>query len=256
MKDLYKIIKSYIREFKYSGYYTLSIVLVLVLSYSSYLLFDAETVSLLGEEDQIFEWMTFFFFLAASFVFVFLYLKSKNLFFLLLFIALFFAAGEEISWGQRLLNIETPQKFMEKNVQDELTIHNLDLFSTVESSGKVKTGLEKLLTMNFIFRLATILFGILLPFGVYHFGFLKRLTKRIKLPVPPISLGIFFLINWIIYRVLHSNILSPEHGFQYLNTADEIMENIAAFILFMISIFFLYSGKKVDVIGADVKDSI
>jgi hypothetical protein len=182
--------------------------------------------------------------------------KSKNLFFLLLFISLFFAAGEEISWGQRLFNIETPQKFMERNVQDELTIHNLNLFSTVESSGKVKTGLEKLLTMNFMFRIATILFGIFLPLGVYHFGFLKRLTKIIKLPVPPISIGIFFLINWIIYRVLHSNILSPEYGFQYLNTADEIMENVAAFILFMISIFFLKAGKQIDVIGADVKDSI
>lgn len=187
---------------------------------------------------------------------MFLFVKSKNIFFLLLFIALFFAAGEEISWGQRLFNIETPEKFMENNVQDELTIHNLNLFSTVESSGKVKTGLEKLLTMNFMFRIATILFGILLPFAVYHFSFIKKLTKRIKLPVPPISLGIFFLINWIIYRVLHSNILSPEYGFQYLNTADEIMENIAAFILFMISIFFLHSGKQVNIIGADVKDSI
>jgi hypothetical protein len=234
----------------------LSILLVLVLSYSSYLIFDAETVSLLGEEDHIFEWLTFLFFLVASFVFMFLFVKSKNIFFLLLFIALFFAAGEEISWGQRLFNIETPEKFMENNVQDELTIHNLNLFSTVESSGKVKTGLEKLLTMNFMFRIATILFGILLPFAVYHFSFIKKLTKRIKLPVPPISLGIFFLINWIIYRVLHSNILSPEYGFQYLNTADEIMENIAAFILFMISIFFLHSGKQVNIIGADVKDSI
>ena len=148
---MYKIFKAYLQEFKYSKNYTLTIVLVLILSYSSYLIFDAETISRLGEEDQLFEWLTFLFFLVASFVFILLFTKTKNFFFLILFLALFFAAGEEISWGQRLFNIDTPQKFMEKNVQDELTIHNLDLFSTVDSSGRTKTGLEKLLTINFLF---------------------------------------------------------------------------------------------------------
>ncbi|NLO01149.1 MAG: hypothetical protein GX126_02370 [Bacteroidales bacterium] len=253
---MYKIIKAYIQEFKYSKNYTFTILLVLVLSYSSYLIFDAETISRLGEEDQIFEWLTFLFFLVSSFVFLFLFTKTKNAFFLILFFALFFAAGEEISWGQRLFSIDTPQKILEKNVQNEITIHNLDLFSTVDSSGREKTGLEKLLSMNFMFRVSTIIFGIFLPFCVYHFKPLKKLTKRIKLPIPPISLGIFFLVNWIIYRILHTTILPHGYGFQYLNTADEIMEHIASYILFMISIFFLYSGNQISTIGTDVKDSM
>ena len=38
---------------------------------------------------------------------------------------LFWVTGEEISWGQRLLGIATPEWFMRHNVQRELTLHNL-----------------------------------------------------------------------------------------------------------------------------------
>ena len=39
----------------------------------------------------------------------------------------FFAAGEEISWGQRIFNIETPDFFLEKNLQNETNLHNLEI---------------------------------------------------------------------------------------------------------------------------------
>ena len=45
--------------------------------------------------------------------------------FLLLLLLSIFVAGEEISWGQRLLGIETPVFLEEVNVQGELTVHNL-----------------------------------------------------------------------------------------------------------------------------------
>lgn len=37
----------------------------------------------------------------------------------------FFAAGEEISWGQRIFNIESTDFFLEKNLQKETNLHNL-----------------------------------------------------------------------------------------------------------------------------------
>ena len=40
-------------------------------------------------------------------------------------ICFLFVAGEEISWGQRLLNIETPDILMKHNKQGEITLHNL-----------------------------------------------------------------------------------------------------------------------------------
>jgi peptidoglycan/LPS O-acetylase OafA/YrhL len=39
---------------------------------------------------------------------------------------LFVAAGEEISWGQRLLETETPAVLVDGNRQDELNLHNVD----------------------------------------------------------------------------------------------------------------------------------
>jgi hypothetical protein len=38
---------------------------------------------------------------------------------------LLFAAGEEISWGQRVLDVDTPAAFVDGNQQDELNLHNL-----------------------------------------------------------------------------------------------------------------------------------
>jgi hypothetical protein len=41
-------------------------------------------------------------------------------------IVLLVAAGEEISWGQRLFAIETPSVLVDGNRQDELNLHNVD----------------------------------------------------------------------------------------------------------------------------------
>ena len=41
---------------------------------------------------------------------------------------LFFVAGEEISWGQRIMQFSTPKIFQEYNVQNEFNLHNLKLF--------------------------------------------------------------------------------------------------------------------------------
>ena len=52
--------------------------------------------------------------------------KFYGIFFALLSLGLFFNAGEEISWGQRIFNIQTPEKYQAINAQKEITIHNLD----------------------------------------------------------------------------------------------------------------------------------
>lgn len=53
----------------------------------------------------------------------------------LAFVALvaLFGAGEEISWGQRLFDIETPAALKARNAQEELNLHNL----TFEFNGEV-----------------------------------------------------------------------------------------------------------------------
>jgi Ca2+/H+ antiporter len=40
-------------------------------------------------------------------------------------LATFFVAGEEISWGQRIFNVESPEFFQANNAQQETNIHNM-----------------------------------------------------------------------------------------------------------------------------------
>jgi hypothetical protein len=51
--------------------------------------------------------------------------RVPALMYALLVVGAVFVAGEEISWGQRLLGIDTPQSIARENTQGETTIHNL-----------------------------------------------------------------------------------------------------------------------------------
>ena len=84
-------------------------------------------------EDGPFEYLQAILFFVCSFlaIQVSLILKKKKeivpaILFGILATVFLFTAFEEISWGQRVLDIQTPDAIMEINTQDELTIHNLE----------------------------------------------------------------------------------------------------------------------------------
>ncbi|MFL5739867.1 MAG: hypothetical protein ACJ75B_06590 [Flavisolibacter sp.] len=83
-------------------------------------------------EDGIVEWLTVAGLALASVVSLirfFRLLGKRNAWFLMvtlgLALLLFFGAGEEISWGQRIFGIRSPEYFQKNNTQQELNIHNL-----------------------------------------------------------------------------------------------------------------------------------
>lgn len=249
------IMTDYFKEFKYLKLFILFVVLAIILSYSVYIFFNIKTVSNLGDEDHFFEWMTAIFFWTASVFFFLTYLKTKNLIFLIVALFMFFAAGEEISWGQRLFGFKTPEVFDEINVQKEFNLHNIVIFNTVDFQGHHKSGLSRLLEINFLFRLFSLLCGIVLPFCVYHFKFISGLTRKIKVPVPPISIGLFFFINWITYVALYSFILPKDSPLPYVEASGEIFECVAAFII-LINSFYFYKKYEIIPIGNDIKQVI
>lgn len=51
--------------------------------------------------------------------------RSQGALYVLFAGVMFFCAGEEISWGQRILGFSTPAAIEEINKQDELTLHNI-----------------------------------------------------------------------------------------------------------------------------------
>ena len=77
------------------------------------------------------------------------------------------------------------------------------------------------------------------------------------MPIPPISIGIFFLLAWIVRGFAFDNIALPQseslRQFYMLRfAATEIFEFLAELILFVISLYF-YKMKFGDFIGKDVK---
>jgi len=84
-------------------------------------------------EDSILEYIQFFLYILSG-IFTIKIVKRlvelkeskfKIIAFSILAILFFFIAFEEISWGQRILNIETPESVASNNAQGELTVHNL-----------------------------------------------------------------------------------------------------------------------------------
>ena len=81
------------------------------------------------KEDGFFENMTILLALISSFIFFYLgiYYKAmdKKIFLFLFAILLFFYSMEEISWGQRIFDLQTPEALKAINYQDEINIHNI-----------------------------------------------------------------------------------------------------------------------------------
>jgi len=98
-----------------------------VLFYTNRELFMRYTV-----EDGLVEWLTVLGLLLGSAVCIYRFvnlLKKRNWIFLtltfLLGILLFAVAGEEVSWGQRLFDIQSSEFFQKNNTQSETNFHNM-----------------------------------------------------------------------------------------------------------------------------------
>ncbi len=97
--------------------------------------------------------------------------RGRRLFavlFALLALCCLFAAGEEISWGQRVFGFGTPDDLASINNQEELNVHDV-----VEVQGK----------FNGLLALAS-LYGLVSPW----------LVRRRVLVVPPVALGAAFFV--------------------------------------------------------------
>jgi len=104
----------------------IAILTILALIFMRYNLF----FMFLRKEDSIVEWLQFIFIAISSVVSFLLHLhwKRKNkilsIIFFILALGLFLVAGEEISWGQRIFNFQTPDEYKKLNTQGETTLHN------------------------------------------------------------------------------------------------------------------------------------
>jgi len=242
----------YAKEFIKNKLTLIIIFSIILVSYSVYL-FNEKTVIYLTSEDNLYEGGTAFFLLLSSILFFIA--SKKNIFMILLGLVFFFGAGEEISWGQRIIGFEPPEKIKEENVQSEFNIHNLPTFNGTKYKGKHigKKGWERLTEMKFLYRVFILCFGFILPLVTYHLAFIKKLIKKLKIPVPPVSMGLFFIVSWIVCKSV-LKIVPKGFDQNYYNGANEIWEFLTAFIIFNFGMYF-YKNRDKEIFGLDIKET-
>ncbi len=215
----------------------------LLASYLLFFLFDNNAIQWITKEDGIYETAGALFFLATSLLFFYLYysdsernrifnLKTKkNIFLLLLGILFFIAVGEEISWGQRLLGIDTPGVFNEANRQNELNIHNLSFLHIKTETGE--------LNIHTLFLLFWLFFCLIIPILNKTSSKFSKILQKINLPIVPIWIGLLFVLNTLLARlVIYSNLDNIQRSL------SEIKESNYALLFLIVAIFFVLDKRN------------
>ncbi|QYX55783.1 hypothetical protein K1T73_11910 [Roseovarius sp. SCSIO 43702] len=104
----------------------------------------------------------------------------------------FLAAGEEISWGQRIFGWESGEFFKENNKQYETNFHNL----MVGDMHLAKTLFGSVLTVVILLYLVGL--PLLYPRG----GWIARVADRLAVPVPKLKHGIIAIVASLIIAVI------------------------------------------------------
>ncbi len=150
---------------------------VLALAYWSYDLYEMHM-----QEDHFVEWLTAALFAIGGGIRMSLAVKERRLFDGLVALFCFFVAGEEFSWGQRLIGYTPPAWFLSHNVQQETTLHN---FAGV--FGRPKWSLIAILVG----------YGLVLPLA-RRFSPTAKLMEKVGATPPPDSLAPWFAMTVVI----------------------------------------------------------
>jgi hypothetical protein len=153
---------------------------------------DADLFHALIVEDGPIEWAQFFAILIASGVFALAAIGTRTsgrhgltAIYVVVAIGAFLAAGEEISWGQRLLGFTTPEALDTINHAGETNIHNISAIQRLFNLGELLAGL----------------YGLAVPL----LWLVPRIRARVgrwmdPLLIPPVCLAAAFLLPFL-YRL-------------------------------------------------------
>jgi len=195
-------------------------------------------------EDGVVEYLSVLFWFVGFLLTFYMILskKYKNnvIVYLFLFIC-FISLGEEISWGQRIFNIKTPDFIAEKNVQQELTLHNLYILCGGSTwRNFFKTGefnYQQIVDAQNLFRLGFVTFFFLFPI-IYSTKYGERFLSKLGYIKPK---NHFTFLVWL-FIVCTFLITIGKTNSSYLHSIQEIRE--MAFALFIGMYIFFYCVKQ------------
>ena len=140
----------------------------------------------------------------------------------------FFGFGEEISWGQRILGIETPASLKQANGQQEINLHNFNTLSGI-------------FDLDYAFRDFWLVFGVLIPLLALWKPARRRLAGLIA--ILPTWTAVALLANKVMESVAQHVLrqrpdLQPP--FDLNDGVVEVKETVACIIL-AIALYLVYS---------------
>lgn len=212
-------------------------IVFLLISYSVFYVSSDETIVSLAQEDGLYEYAGAFFFLVAAVLFFITgrkewkrlgVFKFGHLVLIGLGFVFLFGFLEEISWGQRIFEIETPEALESINKQQELNIHNLPMFHA-----RAEDGSRKLLSMERMFSLFWLGFCVLVPIAYLPKSPLRALLDKLSFPVVPLALGLIFPLNYLVAKLVALQIHTISH-----NYVAEVKECVFAFLFLLVSLSF------------------
>jgi len=160
---------------------------------------NERTLDAFGREDGIFESLTAVYLFATSVLFAVGFFRLRKSSWLLklsyagLALIFFLGAGEEISWGERIFNLDDHNYIRGINVQGELTIHNLKYFQGDDAIIPVSASQ--------IFTAFAFVFALIIPL-------VCRLSPKVAgfiaplFPIMPLPPGILVAVTYIFQKAM------------------------------------------------------
>ncbi|HBE40751.1 MAG TPA: hypothetical protein DDW27_06025 [Bacteroidales bacterium] len=231
--------------------YSFLILLFLIVSYALTCTLSPEKANVLAGEDNLIETFSavcyffsacilfYLFFRSKSFKRKYLWGTDRNYFFLFLGLLFFVSLGEEISWGQRIFNIETPEWLGEINKQQETNFHNLYFLQPEVDAENPKSMLVRWFNIDRVYTLFWLFYCVLIPILNKYSPKAQNILRKIHLPIVPIWIAYFFLLNFILQNVIEIIYLP-----NYPTELSEFYENNTAFLFLVVSITFLSIGNS------------
>ncbi len=106
-----------------------------------------------------------------------------------------FGAGEEISWGQRIFDIESSEYFIKNNAQHETNLHNMVVG---------ETKINKLIFSQLL-TLVLVIYLIILPILYRKYDAIKNLVDKFAVPLPRWKFTIAFLLATALINLIPSD---------------------------------------------------
>jgi hypothetical protein len=232
----------------------ISLYILIIITYLVLINSSPETQLELTVEDGLFENASAIAFLFAFLIFTYLFVQSKslnnlffgiktkrNVFYGLLALLFLISCGEEISWGQRIFGWSTPESLMEMNAQQETNFHNLWLFQASNKDGSSKSFMELFLNAGRLYTIFWMLYCVLIPVACKISVQIKKLVNYIGIPLVPLWIGGFFIVNYItIYAMLYGFHSQLDEA----NRINEVKETFQAIGFFIFALYSLSLYKK------------